>query len=49
MRVLFIVVPASVAAMLAAVIHPVFGFAVGAAVAGLGIQVTEPRADRGEK
>jgi hypothetical protein len=47
-RAFFVLAPALAVCALGWLIHPVTGIAFGAVVAGLGIQVTRPRHERGE-
>ena len=48
-RAVFVLVPAVGLGALAALVNGGFGFAVFLGVATLGIDVTEPRAERGER
>ncbi len=47
-RAFFVLAPAIAAGLLFSILHPAIGIIIGACVAGLGIQVTAPRPDRGE-
>ena len=47
-RAFFVLTPGIFAGLLFSILHPAIGLVIGACVAGLGIQVTAPRLDRGE-
>lgn len=47
-RMFFVLAPAVAVGAIAALIHPAIGFVFGACVAGLGVQVTKARPERGE-
>lgn len=47
-RLFFILVPALAFGLAAALFDPILGLAIGCGMAGLGVQVTEPRPERGE-
>ena len=47
-RMFFVLAPAMFAGLIAALIHPAIGVVFGICVAGLGIQVTKVRPERGE-
>jgi hypothetical protein len=48
-RLIFVLVPALVLAGAASFVHPIFAVLVFVAMCGFGLDMTEPRPDRGEK
>jgi hypothetical protein len=48
-RALFVLVPALLVGGLFTILHPAIGLMAAGAMIGLGLDVTEPRPDRGER